>query len=412
MDDAIKRYEFKRTLDELRKCRGQHTELISLYVPSTRQISDVAGYLRDEYSQSSNIKSKTTRKNVTAAIESILAKLKYFKAPPANGVIFFVGHKSIGADKTEMVSYIIEPPEPINVYAYRCDSTFFLEPLEQFLVEKEKYGLLIVDRKEATIGILSGKNIRMVDNLQSLVPSKHGMGGQSQKRFERIIEIAAHEWFVKVGQIASKIFLADPDIKGILVGGPGPTKDYFVKEVYLDYRIQQKIINQFDTGYTDEYGLRELVEKASAELANLGLTKEKDIGQRFMREIVKPDGGLSVYGEAEIRHALALNAVDTIMLSEALRLYRAKIGCSCGYFEEKTIKEEELEKEDGEKGWGKCPKCGGRMQILEKKDIIQDLSELADKGGAKVELLSTETNEGETLFKAFGGIAGILRYRI
>ncbi|MDD5502636.1 MAG: peptide chain release factor aRF-1, partial [Candidatus Thermoplasmatota archaeon] len=295
----------------------------------------------------------------------------------------------------------------INVYAYRCDSTFFLEPLEQFLVEREKYGLLIVDRKEATIGILSGKNIRMVDNMQSLVPSKHGMGGQSQRRFERIIEIAAHEWFVKVGQVASAVFLADPDIKGILVGGPGPTKDYFVKEVYLDYRIQQKIINQFDTGYTDEYGLRELVDKASAELTTLGLTKEKDIGQRFMREITKTDGGLSVYGENEIRHALDLNAVDTIMLSEALRLYRVKIGCSCGYFEEKTIKEEDLEKD-----LGNCPKCGGRMSILEKKDIIQDISELADKGGAKVELMSTETNEGETILKAFGGIAGILRYKI
>lgn len=407
MEDAVKKHGFKRTIEELRKCRGQHTELISLYIPPNRQISDVVAYLRNEYSQSSNIKSKTTRKNVMAAIESILAKLKYFKAPPPNGIVFFVGHKSAGADKTEMVSYILEPPEPINTYTYRCDSTFFLEPLEQLVAEKERYGLLLVDRREATIGVLSGKNIQAIENMQSLVPSKHRMGGQSARRFERIVEEAAHDWFVKVGQVASQIFLMEPDLKGILVGGPGPTKDYFVKENFLDYRVQQKIAGQYDTGYTDEYGLRELVDKASLELTSLALGRERDIGQRFMREIVKPDGGLSVYGEAEVRRALEMNALDTLLLSDALRLYRAKIGCQCGYSEEKTIKEEDLEKD-----WGICPKCGAHLQVLEKKDIIQDLSELAEKGGARIELLSTETNEGETLFKAFGGIAGILRYRI
>jgi peptide chain release factor subunit 1 len=54
------KYDLKRQLEELRDCRGRHTELISLYVPPNKQIHDVMSYLRNEYSQSQNIKSKTT----------------------------------------------------------------------------------------------------------------------------------------------------------------------------------------------------------------------------------------------------------------------------------------------------------------------------------------------------------------
>ena len=89
------KYDFKRALEEIRTLKGRGTELISVYVPPNKQISDVAAYLREEFSQSSNIKSQGTRKNVQGAIQSILARLKYFKAPPANGVIFFVGEIAV-----------------------------------------------------------------------------------------------------------------------------------------------------------------------------------------------------------------------------------------------------------------------------------------------------------------------------
>src|SRR5665647_1070393 len=99
------KYDFKRAVEEIRTLKGRGTELISVYVPANKQISDVAAYLREEFSQSSNIKSQGTRKNVQGAIQSILARLKYFKTPPANGVIFFVGEIAAGGDQTRMVQY-------------------------------------------------------------------------------------------------------------------------------------------------------------------------------------------------------------------------------------------------------------------------------------------------------------------
>jgi len=405
------KYDLKRQLEELKACRGRHTELISLYVPPNKQIFDVNSYLKNEYSQSQNIKSKTTMKNVISAIESIMSRLKQFKQPPENGVIFFVGHKSVGSDKTEMVAFVIEPPLPITTFLYRCDSSFYLEPLEEMLVEKEIYGLLLIDRRECTVGLLKGNRIELLKYMTSQVPGKHGRGGQSQRRFERLTEIAAHEWFVKCGEQASDIFKTTSDIKGIFVGGPGPTKQYFVEESYLHYEIQDKIIDTFDTGYTDEFGLRELVSAASVTMSNLKISKEKQLMKKFLKEVTKTESSLAIYGEIYVRKALEMGVVDTLLLSENLRKYRIKLKCSsCEYTEERTITEEQIDDFDPPN----CNKCvnSSVMEIVEKIDLIDELSDLAEKTSSKVEIISLGSEEGDSLYSAFNGIAGILRYPI
>jgi peptide chain release factor subunit 1 len=405
------KYDLKRKIEELKQCKGKHTELISLYVPPSKQISDVSSYLKNEQSQSQNIKSKTTRKNVLSAIESILSRLKYFKQPPENGVVFFVGHKSIGSDQTEMVAHVIEPPLPITTYLYRCDSLFYVEPLEMMLKEREIYGLFLIDRRECTIGFLRGNRTELVKYMTSQVPGKHGRGGQSQRRFERLTEIAAHEWFVKCGDKASEIFLAEENLKGILVGGPGPTKQYFVDENYLHYEIQNKIIDLFDTGYTDEFGLKELVTAASGTMDELKIAKEKKMMKIFLKEVTKTEGSLAIYGEEQIRRALDMGVIDTLLLSENLRRYRLKLKCAtCDYSKEITINEDELETFNPPN----CSKCdkSTSMEIAEKIDIIDELSDKADKTGANVVIISMDSEEGDSLFSAFNGIAGIARYPV
>lgn len=401
----LQKYEFRRSLEEVRKLSGRGTELISLYIPPSRQISDVSNYLRSEYSQSSNIKSASTRKNVQAAISSILSRLKNFKLPPENGLVFFVGHRSIGADQTDMVQFVLEPPEPVPTFIYRCDSKFFTEPIEGMLETKETYGLIVIDRSEATIGYLHGKQIVSLKNMQSLVPSKHSRGGQSARRFERLIEIAAHEYFKKVADVANESFLAQKDLKGILVGGPGPTKDYFVKSEYLHYELQKKIVDTFDVGYTDEYGLKELVEKARESLRHLDLMREKDLMQKLLEEIRKPDGGLSIYGEEQVKNALMIGAVDTLIISEDLRRVKLKLTCpSCG------AKKEALAKDSTEDV--KCDKCGAIMKVDEVDDLVGELHKIAEQNNTKVDFVSGESEEGGLLLKAFGGLAGILRFRV
>ncbi|MGI5964350.1 MAG: peptide chain release factor aRF-1 [Candidatus Methanomethylophilaceae archaeon] len=399
------RYDFKKAMQEIMQYRGRNTELISVYIPESKQISEVMAYLREEQSQASNIKSKTTMKNVTSAIDSIAARLKTYKSPPPNGLVIFCGEVPRAGDQTKMVQYTIEPLEPITAFIYRCDSSFFTEPLESMLLDKTSYGLITIDRREATVGIVSGSRIIVMKHFDSLVPSKHHQGGQSSVRFERLIEIAAHEFYKKVADYCTEAFLDKPELKGIIVGGPGATKDFFVKEEYLHHELRKKIVQPlFDTGNTDESGLRELVEAAKDTMEGIKLTDEKKHMQRLLGEIRKADGGLSAYGEDEVRTAAEMGAVDTLLLSESLNKRRITLECGSGHVTKVTVDNADEKFE--------CPECGSAAQVTEDKDLIDDFFEIADEFSTDLQIISPDSEEGDMLIRAFGGIAAVLRYRI
>jgi peptide chain release factor subunit 1 len=414
MDTARKRYEFKKMLERLEEKEGSGTELISLYIPPDKQIYDVTAQLRDEYGQCSNIKSKQTRTNVQSALSSILSRLRYYKRPPENGLAIFCGAINVGGDRTSLECEIIEPPEPLNTYMYRCSSTFELEPLQEMLGEKDVYGLIVIDRREAYIGFLRGNRIEPVSGVTSMVPGKQRKGGQSSVRFQRLRLIAINEFYKKVGDRANEIFLAEKDFferfKGVLIGGPTPTKEEFEAGEYLHHELQKRIIGLFDVAYTNESGLSELVENAADTLKDLDIIKEKKVMNRFLQELVKDDGAAS-YGEESVRKNLELGAVDTLLLSENLRRSRLKLACqNDDYTEERTVVIEPG-KHIRDLDFGTCPEDGAPLYVEEEIDIIEELAALADQGGSEVRIISDDFEEGSMLYNAFGGIAAILRYR-
>ncbi len=398
------RYDFKKAMQDIVDLRGRGTELISVYVPAHKQISDVTSYLRNEYSQSNNIKSKGTKKNVQGAIESIMSRLKTFNTVPDGGLVLFCGEVAAGGDQTRMVQYVLEPPEPISAFLYRCDSTFFIEPLTDMLKEKKAYGLIVMDRAEASIGLLIGKKVNMIKNFDSMVPRKHRQGGQSAQRFERLIELAAHEFFKKIAHHVEEAFLERDDLQGIIVGGPGATKDFFVKEGYLHHELQKKVVDTFDTGYTDEYGLKELVTNAAASLHDMDLMREKELIQKLLSEIRKQDGGVSAYGEDHVRNLLIAGAVDTLLVSEGLDSKRVKLTCNNGHTREFTAAKVPSKLE--------CNECDSPVEDVESIDLVDHFFELSETVGSKLELISAESEEGDMLIKAFGGIAAILRFQV
>ena len=401
IEKSLKEYQFKKYIDEIKKLEGRGTELISVYVPPERQISDVVSYLRDEYSTSSNIKSKTTRKNVTTSIESIMSKLRYYRKPPEHGLAIFVGYIPTRGDKSDMISYFIEPPQSVTSFLYRCDSKFYLDPILPMLEKKEVYGLIVIDRAEATIGVLRGARIEVVENEDSRVPSKHHQGGQSSRRYERLIELAAHEFFTKIGEIASNSFLRESGLKGVLIGGPGSTKEFFYKKGYLQYQVQEKVIDLYDVGYTNEYGLKELVDKASQTLDQLEVSKEKRIIERLLLEI-KKGTGLAAYGDKEVSRVLREGRVDTLIISKGLKKMKFTYKCENDGNEISEISREEKEHN--------CPQCGNPMILTGQADLIEEYIELGQKSDSKIELVSDESDEGSLFLNSFGGIGAILRY--
>lgn len=406
-------YEFKKQLKFLSKIRGRHTELVSVYIPAGYEISKVAAQIKDEQGTATNIKSKGTRKNVLWALERVMQHLRLYKNTPDNGLVIFAGNISEDEGNPKIELFTITPPEPISIRIYRCDQQFVLEPLIEMTEDKRVFGLIIVERGEASIGLLRGKKVELYKHLTSRVPGKFRAGGQSSVRFARLREIAADDFKDTVGKTANEIFLAQTNLEGILIGGGGYTKYEFEEGEYLHHELRKKILGTVDTAYTELFGLNELVDKGAPILENLDIVKEKDIVMRFLKELIKDDS-LAAYGEKEVRKYLDAGAVETLLLSEGLNKNRIKIKCgSCGNLTEKTGTDDELFTLEQKIAGMPCDKCSNlSLNIEEKVDLLEELADLAHEGSANVEIISIETEEGSQLLKAFGGIAAIIRYRL
>jgi len=408
-------YKTKQLLEDLRSKKGFHTELISVYIPHDRKISDVTNHLKNEISESQNIKSKLTRKNVLDSISSLLGQLKNIKDVPENGLVMFSGaipqSNTPGTEKNEL--YIVEPPDRVVTFRYHCASEFLLWPLEEMLSPKETYGLLVIGRKESAVGYIKGNKVEIIREFTSGIHSKHRAGGQSQRRFERLIEEGEKLFYRRISDTVNELFLPIEDLQGIFVGGPGQSKEKFVNDESLDYRLREKILDVVDLGYGGTEGIRALIEKVKDKIEDVKYIREKQIMQRFMKE-VSIDSGLASYGLDDIQRALNYGAVDTLILSEKLDLFNLKLECSnCGYIESRTVKEYNLEKFQEEIQDESCPECSSNtFNVVEEKSIIEELGEIAESTGTEIDILSTETEEGEMLFSTFGGIAAILRYKI
>lgn len=411
---SLEIFRLKKILNILANKEGRGTELISLYIPPGKQISEVMNMLREEYGTASNIKSTTTRKNVQDAIVKVQQRLKLFKETPENGLVIFCGavpQNGAGSEKIE--TYVIIPPEPINIYLYRCDSRFHTEHLQELLREKETYGILLIDATAATLATLQGRRLEIVREITSGVPGKTRAGGQSARRFERLREMRLQEYFRRVGEHANEVFLPIENLKGIIIGGPGPTKYDFEKGDYLNYQLKEKIIDTVDTAYVDEQGVKEIVDKAPEIMRKIRYIEERQIVQQFLYEIGH-DTGLATYGEEAVRKALEAGAVKTLLLSEGLDITRVKIKCSvCGYEEQQTIKGPMLTSFEQSLLGKSCPNCKApSLSIIEKQELIENFAQLAEYTNTDVEIISDETEEGQMLKNSFGGIAAILRFKL
>ncbi len=403
----------KRLLEELASKEGRHTELISLYIPPGRQVSDVLNTLRQEYGTASNIKSKTTRHNVQDAIERVIQRLKLFNQIPPTGLVIFSGAIPRGPPGSEKIeTYIIVPPEPLDIYLYRCDSRFHVEPLLELLKEKETYGILVMDGSEATFATIKGRRLDVIKSITSGVSGKHRAGGQSARRFERLREVEINEYYKRVAKYANQIFLDIPDLKGIIVAGPGPTKNDFLEKDYLHYTLKNKILAVVDTSYTDEQGVREVVLKTPEILKNVRYVEEKKLIQQFLHEVGKDTGSVT-YGIDEVKKAIEDGIVKILLISEELDLMNVKIACStCNYTEEKIMKFSELQSFKLNLQKNLCPKCGNlTLQVVEEKSLLDIFIGLAEKAGIEVEFISSSHEEGEMLLNSFGGVAAFLKYK-
>jgi len=403
--DDRRKYEFQKVIEELKDYTGSGTQLVTIYVPPDKQISDIVEHVTQEHSEASNIKSKQTRTNVQDALTSIRDRLRYYDNPPENGMVLFSGAVDAGGGQTNMVTRVLEsPPQPVESFRYHCDSEFLTEPLEMMLADQGLYGLVVLDRREANVGWLRGKRVEPVKSTTSLVPGKQRKGGQSAQRFHRLRLEAIDKFYQEVAEMANELFVPERhDLDGVLVGGPSPTKDEFLDGDYLHHELQDKVLGKFDVAYTDESGLHDLVDAAGEVLAEAELMDDKRVMEQFFKEL--HDGDLGTYGFEPTRRNLIMGSVETLLISEDLRQDVVTYECENGHEEREVIDSRKPDIPTHE-----CTECGETVDEGDREDLIDHLIGIAEQRGTETKFISTDFEKGEQLLSAFGGIAGILRY--
>ena len=410
---TLDRFRFKRMLERLEDLEGRGTELVTVYIPPGKQIHDVMTDLRNEYGTAVNIKSKTTRKNVQDALTKAMERLKLFNKVPETGLAIFAGN--IASDQLgvgDMQTFTLIPPEPIGIYYYRCEHRFMLEPLWEILEHEDSYGILVIDAKDATFAALKGQRADILKDMTSGVAGKTRAGGQSSRRYERLRQMHLQEYFNRVGDTMTDLFLNIPNLQGIIVGGPGPTKEEFLKGNYLHHEIKDKVLTTVDTGYTGHEGVKELVTRSRSFLEQVRYTQERKVVQEFLKHLGEDDG-LATYGEDEVMRQLKNVNVYTLLVSDSIKRWRVTLECrTCGFKETRIVDMDDYEEFENNLNDLNCLKCeGGNYEIIEREDLIEVLVKMAEDAEARLEVISTHTEEGEMLYRSFGGIAAITKYR-
>ncbi len=312
------RYKIKHFIKELEKHSGRGTELVSVYVPAGYDLAKITQHLQAEQGTASNIKSSATRNNVTNALERMIQHLRLIEKTPPNGIAAFSGNISEREGQPNIQVFSIEPPIPNNLRLYRCEKQFIIEPLKEIVDDENVFGMIVIDKREGDVALLKGKAIIPLSHSQSAVPGKHKSGGQSAARFERLRDGAAKEFYRRVAEHAhDSFFPIRAQLQGILLGGPGTSKEEFLDQGDLTQELKDKIIATKDLSYTGDFGLQELLEKCEDVLAAEEVVEEKRAMQKFFTHLAKGTGH-AAYGREQVLMCVQMGAVDTLLISEAL----------------------------------------------------------------------------------------------
>jgi len=410
--DSVRLYKIRKAISELSSKEGRGTELVSLYIPPKKPVHEVIAYLRNEWGTAGNIKSDTTRNHVQDALTKTMQRLKLYRETPETGLVIFSGALPTNGPGSEVIRLNeIVPPKAVNTFLYMCDDHFHVEYLRDMLKAEKVYGILALDSNDVGIGILSGDRMDVEDVMTSGISGKTRKGGQSARRYERGREMEITYFFNRVAEHVTRIFITDHKVNGIIVGGPGPTKDNFLKGGYLDYRLQNNIIEVIDTSYSGREGVREIVEKSADKLENVRLLEEKKLVQKFLGEVNRSNG-LAVYGLPRIVDALNRSNIDVILISDDINTTKIKMTCkNCQTIKEKIVENHKKIQVMQEMLSEPCTNCGATDYEVDEADVVDMLEEKAIQIGAKVEMISSGTEEG-VMLKSFGGSAGFLRYKM
>ena len=411
--DSVKIYKIRKTLNELSQQTGHGTELITVYIPKSKQLHEVISNLREEQGTADNIKSDLTRTHVVDSLSKVVQRLKLYKKTPERGLVLFCGalpREGGGPPGSEIVKiFEIVPPKDLTTFLYRCDDHFHVDILKDMLKDDNMIGILAIDAKDAGWGILHGDKLEVLKETGSGVAGKHRQGGQSAKRFQKLREMELTYYFNRVASITREYFIDIYKIKGLIISGPGPTKEDFINNSYLEYRLQDMILATIDASYSGSEGIREAFAKCGDILSDFRMVEEKNLIEKLFQHI-NSNSGLGSYGLKEVIEMLKNNIADTVIVTDNTELYRIEIKCNrCQNIRDEILERPQVIPRKTQILTEPCPSCKSTDLVLSEQDIVDYLALIGGQTGTKIEVIAGNAEHG-VMLTSLGKIAAILRY--
>ncbi|NHN59595.1 MULTISPECIES: Vms1/Ankzf1 family peptidyl-tRNA hydrolase [Halorussus] len=381
----IEDYERHERIERVEDAEATADDLLTVAVPPDRTVGEALERVEEDRAESEFIEEESEDAAYLDALEAARGVLQHRDSTPENGLVVYAG-----VVDGEVVEYVFDDlPSPVSEFVYERGNEFRTDVLDAAAGASKTFGLLVVERGGAALGLTENDDVQVIETFESDVMGKTKAGGQSAQRFERERERQKEEFFESVGEEARRAFLgehddesasASSDVDGLLLGGTDVTVDDFREGDHLDYRLEEMLVGDpVSVEYASEQGLHQLVEKASDRIEDAERREMREALDRFFDALDAGNAGGAggdadgdgsagddvVYGREAVDEALEYDAVETALVSADLPF-----------------------------------------------EAVRDVQERATEEGGDCVVVPTDFDGGRRFDEAFGGMAAILRFPI
>lgn len=348
--------------------------------------------------------------SVLGAITSTQQKLKLYSRVPENGLVLYCGTILTDDGKEKRVNIDFEPFKPINTSLYLCDNKFHTEALNELLEDDDMFGFIVMDGNGCLYATLQGNTRTVLHKFTVDLPKKHGRGGQSALRFARLRLEKRHNYVRKCAELAVQFFITDNkcNVAGIVLAGSADFKTDLLQSDMFDPRLQRAVIKTVDVSYGMDPGFNQAIELSSETLSNVKLVQEKRLLQKYFDEISQDTGKYCFMVEDTLK-ALEMSSVETLIVWENLAVNRLQVKNTATSEEKVLHLTPEQEQNDS---YFHDPVTGVQLEVVERLTLVEWLANNYKAFGANLEFVTDRSQEGSQFCKGFGGIGGLLRWKV
>ncbi|ESL10109.1 eukaryotic peptide chain release factor subunit 1 [Trypanosoma rangeli SC58] len=280
------------------------------------------------------------------------------------------------------------------------------------LESDDKFGFIVVDGSGTTYATLCGSVKDKLGSFTVELPKKHGRGGQSKNRFARIRMERRHNYLRKVAEGATQYFITNdrPNIVGLVLAGSAEFKEVLYQSDLFDPRLKAVVLKVVDVAHPGDVGLNQAIDLAADALTGVKLVQEKKLLQSFFDQIAC-DTQLYCFGVNDTMKCLEAGAVETLIVYEDLDMNRYTIVKNRGAPEEEVdiriMTEAGAAKENIH-----AHEAGKTQNEIEEENFVDWVATNYQRFGCVLELVTNRSQEGTQFVRGFGGIGGILRYKL